>query len=396
MIFRVLNHKLKLNWFVYIFKLVFVYFICFCFIPVSHAALKGDACDISKPIKVAVLSVGLQKNSNIYFSQILKKLGDDGFVAENKIPWNIDLRNKKEYQKYVTDAVKGKCLEFPSEYAFFYNWEVTVLKDKLDDLRPLIEKKKIDMILSLGDLTAKFLIEDNPNVPVVCFDTNSTEVLWDMLKKTRNRKIAVVDDTRNMSDDIELFHTMFGYSNLGYLRDKNHLFDLYTSNDEVMKFVNEKKLPMKVCEGHFFIPDEDKAHEEFSRCMAELAASNVGAVFIPEVGNGIDMDLLYSQLRPLLSKKIATISYDSKAQVEAGSLLSVYDPNEYTRASYVADIIEDLVLSEFDPSVFINRKPLSVPLFFGVNLKTAAFVQWRPTFDVLVAVDDVFHTIKSK
>jgi hypothetical protein len=189
---------------------------------------------------------------------------------------------------------------------------------------------------------------------------------------------------------------MFGYSNLGYLRDKNHLFDLYTSNDEVMKFVNEKKLPMKVCEGHFFIPDEDKAHEEFSRCVAELAASNVGAVFIPEVGNGIDMDLLYSQLRPLLSKKIATISYDSKAQVEAGSLLSVYDPNEYTRASYVADIIEDLVLSEFDPSVFINRKPLSVPLFFGVNLKTAALVQWRPTFDVLVAVDDIFHTIKSK
>ena len=44
----------------------------------------------------------------------------------------------------------------------------------------------------------------------------------------------------------------------------------------------------------------------------------------------------------------------------------------------------------------MNRKELSVPLFFGVNLKTAALVQWRPEFDVLVAVDDVFHTTNSK
>ena len=81
---------------------------------------------------------------------------------------------------------------------------------------------------------------------------------------------------------------------------------------------------------------------------------------------------------------------------EAGSLLSVYDPNEYTRATYAADVIERLVSTNFDYSSIADKKHLSVPLSFGVNLKTASLVQWRPSFDVLVAVDDIFHTIKSK
>ena len=123
---------------------------------------------------------------------------------------------------------------------------------------------------------------------------------------------------------------------------------------------------------------------------------SITAVFLPELGNAVDLANFYTQLRPLLTKKIPVISYDSKAQVEAGSLLSVYDPNEYTRATYAADVIERLVSTNFDYSSIADKKHLSVPLSFGVNLKTASLVQWRPSFDVLVAVDDIFHTIKSK
>lgn len=394
MFYEVKDHNFLQSWFICIFKLVLVFTICFCFIPVSKAALKGDACMNKPPLKVAVLSAGLQKNTMTYFSQILKKLGEDGFVAQNDIPKTVDLRKKSEYKKYLSDALKGRCLEFPPELGFFYNWEASVLKDAIDDLGFRVEKKEVDVVFALGDLAAKFMIEDEINIPVISFDTNSTEILKTLAKSKKN--IAILDDSRNIKDDIELFHTIFGYSGFGYLRDRNHIFDLYNAYEDVIRFGKKKNFQIKVCEGSFFVPDQELSRSEFSRCLVELSNERISAVFIPEVGNGIDMNNFYTQLRPLLSKKIPTISYDSKSQVEAGSLLSVYDPDEFTRGAYAADIIEDLVLNNFDPKVIAEKRELSVPLFFGVNLKTAAIVQWRPAFDVLVAVDDIFHTIKSK
>ena len=394
MFFQISNHRLQMNWLGYFFKLVLVFVISFCFIPVSHAENRGEACPLNKPLKVAVMAVGLQKNTTTYFTQILKNLGEDGIVSKNSIPRTIDLRNNDDYKKNITEAVKGKCLDFPVEYSYIFNWEIPAFKEKIEEIRSLIKDKKIDFILSMGDLTSKYLIEEKLNIPIICFDTNSTLTLKEIVRK--NRLVSILDDSRNIKDDIDLFYRMFSYSNLGFFRDKNHEFDLYTSYDDVMNYTKEKNIPIKVCEGDFFIPDVEKSRSEFSRCVTELADSNISAVFIPEVGNGIDIKQLYTQIRPLLSKKVATISYDSKEQVAAGSLLSVYDPDEFTRASYAADLIGELIFNAFDSSIVMNRKELSVPLFFGVNLKTASLVQWRPEFDVLVAVDDVFHTTNSK
>jgi hypothetical protein len=394
MFYEVKKHSFIPDWFISLFKLVLVFTVCFCYIPVSHAELKGEACMNKPPLKVAVLSAGLQKNTVTYFTQILKRLGADGFVAENEIPKTVDLRNKAEYKKYISDGLKGKCLEFPPELGLFYNWEASVLKDAIDDLALKAAKKEVDVVFALGDLATKFMIEDELNIPVISFDTNSTEILKTLAGEKKN--VVILDDSRNIKDDIELFHTMFGYTGFGYLRDKNHIYDLYNAFDEVNHFAKKKNFQIKVCEGAFFVPDLELSRSEFSRCMVELSNQNISAVFLPEVGNGIDMANFYSQIRPLLTKKIPAISYDSKSQVEAGSLLSVYDPDEFTRAAYAADIIEDLVLNGFDFKIIAEKRELAVPLFFGVNLKTAAIVQWRPAFDVLVAVDDIFHTIKSK
>lgn len=394
MFYKVKVHNILPCSFINSFKLLLVFTLCFCFTSESFASQKIPSCQNNPPLKVAVMAAGLQKNSLTFFSQILKKLGDDGFVAENNISKTVDLRNKSSYRKYVTDALKGKCLEFPSELSFVYNWEPTVLKDTIESLSSKISNKEIDLIFALGDIATKYLAEDDIDIPAICFDTNSTDMLKRLAKGKKN--IVIVDDSRNIKDDISLFHTMFGYTGFGFFRDKNHLYDMYNAYSDVMLFAKEKNFQIKVCEGSFFVPDVQLAREEFVRCTTELSKESITAVFLPELGNAVDLANFYTQLRPLLTKKIPVLSYDSKAQVEAGSLLSVYDPNEYTRATYAADVIERLVSTNFDYSSIADKKHLSVPLSFGVNLKTASLVQWRPSFDVLVAVDDIFHTIKSK
>ncbi|MBP5244525.1 MAG: hypothetical protein J6Z28_07395, partial [Succinivibrio sp.] len=224
--------------------MVLVYVISFCFIPVSHAELNGESCQLNKPLKVAVMAVGLQKNTTSYFTQILKKLGENGIVAQNHVPNTIDLRNNDEYRKYVTETVKGKCLEFPAEYSYIFNWETAAFKDKLKEIRSLIESKQIDFILSMGDLTSKYLIEEHLNIPVICFDTNSTITLKEKIRK--NKLVSILDDSRNIKDDIALFYKMFGQSKLGYLRDQNHEFDLYYAYDDVMKYAKDNNIAVKV------------------------------------------------------------------------------------------------------------------------------------------------------
>ncbi len=384
--------KIKAGWLINAFRMILMSVICLNFVSPANALPKDNACQ-NRHLKVAVISSGIQKNTTVYFSQILNRLGEEGYIAKTKIPRTIDFKNRSEYKLYVSDATKGKCLEFPEDYSFFLDWEVPVIKEKVEELSRASEKKEIDLILSLGDLSSEYLVEKNIDIPVVCIDTNSTEKLKELAKD--KEKIIFLDDSRNIKDDIDLFYPMFGYTSLGFLRDKNHVFDLYSTYEDVLSYTEEKNMPMTVCEGSFFTPDKEVAHAEFSRCMTELSEKNVNVVFIPEVGNGIDMQFFYSQLRPLLAKKIAVISSDSKAQVEAGSLLSVYDQDESTRANYVADFIVELVTNGFDVKSAL-RKELVIPLYFGVNLKTAAIVQWRPAFEALVAVDDVFHTIRSQ
>ena len=144
---KVKNHNFLQSWFIYSFKLLLFFTIFFCFTPVSFAESNIPSCQKKTPLKVAVLTAGLQKNSMTYFSQILKKLGEDGYVAENNISRTIDLRSKSVYKRYISDALKGKCLEFPSELSFVYNWEPTVLKDSIESLSSKIANKEIDLCL---------------------------------------------------------------------------------------------------------------------------------------------------------------------------------------------------------------------------------------------------------
>lgn len=382
------------NLFIHFLGLVLFVTLCNSFFSVAQAESRAPGCKNNPPLRVAVLSAGFQKNSLTFFTQILKKLGEDGFVAENNISHTVDLRSRSAYQKNISDVVKGKCLEFPSELFFVYNWEPIALKNSFDALKTKIANKEIDLIFALGDVATKYITEDDLGIPAICFDTNSTEFLKQLASGKKN--IVIVDDSRNIKDDIELFQSTFGYANIGYFRDKNHLYDLYNVYSDVLLLSKEKNFQLKVCEGAFFVPDEESARAEFKRCVTELSNEQISVVFLPEMGNGIDIANFYTQLRPLLSKKIHVISYDSKAQVAAGSLLSTYDPDENTRSAYAVDIIEKLVLNGFNPNAVSDIKTLSVPLSFGVNLKTASIVQWRPSFEVLVAVDDVFHSVKSK
>lgn len=389
--FLTLSNKLHFNVLKNTLRLITV---CFCFISfmsVSYASPVPSSCN-NKKLKVAVVSAGIQKNTMIFFTRLLNELGTDGFVSNNDLPLTIDLSNREEYKKSVSEIVKGKCLEFPSELSYFSNWNPKQLESHVADLKDKIAKKEVDMIFSFGDLSSSYLVNQNSNVPLLCFDVNAPAKIGELAKN--NKQTVIMDDTRNIVDDIRLFHDIYGYTGLGYFRDVNHIYDDYVVFDDVESYAKSINVPLTVCEGEFFTPDKELARKEFSRCVKEISSHPVNVVFVPEVGNGIDDKFFFSQLRPLLSRKIAVISSDSKSQVKSGSLFSLYDPEEGTRVHSSVEAIEDLVTNNFDVSSI--KSNFAVPMFFGVNLKTAGLVQWRPSFEIMVAVDDVFHSVDSR
>ncbi len=344
-----------------------------------------------KKIKVAVISAGLQKNTVVYFSQILKKLGKDGFISENNIPFNLKLNDRELYKEHVTDVIKGKCLEFPDEFDFFGNWDMSQVESNIEELKQLSNLGKVDLIFSFGDIATAKIIEKKFKSNVVAIDVK--DVARQNKASENMNNVYILDDTRHIDKDISVFSRHFDYQTIGYVRDKNRTFDVSILFNDIQDTVKEKGLSAEICEGDFFTPNVKRAREEFSRCMLDLSTRGVQAVFIAEAGNGVDLEHFYSQIKPLLDKKIAVISSDSKDEVRAGSLLSLYDPDELIRSQHATKIIEELIKG--NKNVVLDDN-FTVPLFVGINLKTASIIQWRPSFDLLVGVDDIFHSIESK
>ncbi len=345
-------------------------------------------CKLGKFFEVAIIAAGNHKNTSAYFTQIMRFLGEKGLIKNNLIKDTYKFGLRSSFNNSVSKKVNGECLNFSPDNFYFANWEPSVLESMVSELKEKAERKEVDLIISFGDQSTFLFSELNLDIPVVGVDVNTV-----LEKYQQQNKLFVLNDSRNIKDDVNTFISKMNFKSIGFVRDKNHIYDKNIVFDEVKKTAEEHNVSLKVCEGKFFTSDEYMAHSEFSRCVTELAESGIDGFFIPEVGNGIDIENFFSQIKPLLNKRIAVISSDSRQEVEAGSLLSLYDYNEETRARFAADAIEYIVKNHDNFSGMPDV--MAVPMFFALNLRTAGLIQWRPDFDLLVAVDNIYNSIGS-
>ena len=363
----------------------------------SNTAFSNDAsssCSLEnhKQLKVAYLEYRESDSANLIFNGIVRGLVDDGYMPDFDIRLNENFHNPEKYKEILVDNLSGGCIKFVPNGYFSANYDDEKLRLYANEILARSMSGEIDTVITSGVLATKAMMETGISIPVISFTTRAGVIELSQATKTK-KNLHVTNDNRSVVVDVNSFIRFLGYKHIGFMREKSYKFDYLIDYKELNSFFEKNnQLDLEICEGTFFTADKALAMSEFERCVLDLKSKKIDVLVLTDLGNAIDINKLYTQIRPLIENKIAVVSFDSQEEVRAGSMISIYDRNLKTYIPHATNILEKIFNGV--PVSEIPRE-VNAPLFLGLNLRTAGLVQWKPSFDVLVGVDDVYQTISS-
>ncbi len=348
-------------------------------------------CKLDHTYRVAIIEFGPTHNTQLLIKELLKRLMDHQYMPNYQFENQFHFDDPTTYKLRMSQDLSQKCLKFPEQELYNANWNYETLKDMVTQLKNKIKNKEIDMVWALGNHAIDLMCNEDSDIPILgmmCTDPNKLSAP----QFSQYNNVHTLVEMRLFADFLEGYQSTYLHENIGILKDKNPLFDSYADVQRVKEYSQNHKINLQVCEGNFFTADENLAHQEFARCMQELSDKNVEAIYLSELAAGPDLKHFYTQIKPLLLHKTFVYSYESYDQIKAGSLMGFFDGNMDCRAT-----VEFRTLDNFFKGEKLHRinQHITIPYFFGINLKTASLMQWRPTFSMLVAADEIFQNINS-
>ncbi len=193
-------------------------------------------------------------------------------------------------------------------------------------------------------------------------------------------------------NDIEFYHSMFGFKRLGVIVDSNHIFRLLHSVTEINEVTQRLGIDSVICEGELIGNNTMRTTSEFERCVTDLANAGVDAVYLTR-NNGSSIHQLYSQLKPLTRRNIPVFTRSGSAEVKAGALMSIGYGYDQSFGRFEANVISQLmrgIPAERISQYFYPRT------LFTVNAKTAIEVGWFPEYRDLLRIDVTYLDIASR
>ena len=365
-------------------------------------------CEVSSSKRIAVIESGRYRSTPEYLKVIIEKLADDKYID---IPseGNDGLYEDVQFLRdFLGNKVKGKCISFPRDSIFFLGFNDTLLKNAVEKLVKQADEQKIDLIISIGDLATKKLAEFGSSIPVLGINVVSADWFYEDKvtsqdegkifpaeeRKHKYKNIYVINDSHSFSEFVDVFSKFFSSKKIGILKNSNPLMNNIFDYEALTKIMKNKSVEVVECVGDFFNDDEKISRKEFSKCMSYFSTIlNLDAVYIGEMGHAVNVERFYSEIKPLLANQIPIFAFDYKDLIEAGAIFGIYDNGMNNIGLYTADIIEKIV-DGYDMGSL--QFLISTPMYAGLNLKSSGIIRWKPPFDILVSVDDVFSTIESK
>ena len=277
---------------------------------------------------------------------------------------------------------------FPENARFSPGW------DKLENLNKnaetLMARKDLDLIISAGtDATAAILRKNNNKTPIIALAVSSP------LKSgfIKNMKDSGINNftTRVVEKRFErmfiIFHGVVDFKNLGII---------YPDTENGRKYTNLKEAKDIALSRKFKISEFKLKKETTSECLSALnylvKKEKIDAFFIPSLlpfdFNKGNVDKILGFLR---KNKIATFARNGSRYVKAGALMGFSSIDFTARGNFLAHQLIS-ILNGTTPRT-LNMIDNAVPKI-SFNLKTAAEINFDPSFDFLGSTDEIYTEIK--
>ncbi len=357
------------------------------------ALIPMQKCPGDEPVKVAVFQAGSYRDFQKVFFQTVLALTEDGLIKNISTPLSPDfIFDINDNYKNLAERTSGGCLEFLEDGLYDGKWEDELIKENEVKLKARIkEKKDVDMIWALGTLAGKILADPSLGVPVLVMTSTDPESagIIGPGEFSNKKNIHVQKEVGRYHSELKLFYDIFKFKNLGVIIDDDDANLAGQAYPIILQTAKELNFKLNVCRGPVIGVDDSIAQLAFSKCVATLAEKS-DAVYIP-MGNGASPTDMYFQIKPLIDNGIPTFSQTGVNEVEMGVLLSLSDSDLESSGRFEADVIKKILHGQKPEEI---SQYYYAPLSLSLNLQTAILIEWNPTFEVLIAVDKVFQTIK--
>lgn len=351
-----------------------------------------SSCPFGKSMNVAVYQPGAYIDFQKVFLQTVLALSSDGYVTGGAVlEPGFAFDEGDNYQRFAA-RTQGGCLQFLPDGFYNARWDPQLIESLSAELKERVRTRgDVDLIWALGTLGGRNFADSSLGVPVMVMtpsDPESAGIIGpgEFSDKPNIHVQKEINRTRN---ELTMFHRIFNFHRLGIIIDVNEENWPGQSLPAIEQTAAELNIELVRCTGAVIDNDTAAAQRAYSRCIRELS-DQCDAVYL-NLSNGASPDDLFAQIKPLIDRQIPTFSQAGGSEVQLGALLSLSDMDLQESGAFEARVAE---------GIFHGQKPEEIsqyyyaPLALNLNLETARLIDWKPDFEILMAIDQVFQTIR--
>lgn len=356
----------------------------------SDSDLTTNKCQQGdKSLKVAVVQAGFFGDyGKVFRNMCLTLANDEYFNPISEIPTEFSAGNN---YKNIAKISKNGCIELLEDGLYDGKWDETLILKTTEDLKERIRTKKdVDLVWAFGTVAGKNFADSSLNVPVMVItptDAESAGIIG-LGEFSDKKNIHVQKEKNRYKSELLIFHDLFKFKNLGIVLDSEPKQQLSQASNVIKEVAKLKNFNIISCTGPVFAEASENKLDTLKRCTVELK-DKIDAFYLP-VGCSTT-DEFYSCIKPLLDKGIPTFSQLGDSQVARGMLLSLSDSDMTEAGAFEARVVEQIYNGKAPHEI---SQYYYAPLNLALNLQTAKMISWKPNFEMLIAVDKIFQTIK--
>lgn len=351
----------------------------------------SNKCSRGKTMRVAVVQGGAYADFIKVFRQMVLSLSADKYIETNNLV-HADF-NYAEGDNYLklAQASQGSCIELIEDGLYDGKWDVTLTSSLFSALKERIRlQKDVDLVWAFGTIAGKAFADSSLGVPVMVItptDAESAGIIG-VGEFSNLPNVHVQKEKDRYYSELKMFHDIFKFKNLGVILDEDPENQRSQGQSIIQDLASERQFKVTQCTGDVFKEGAQNTQETLQRCALELAQT-CDAVYIP-VGNAINENTA-KNIKPLLDKGIPTFSQTGESEVQYGVLLSMSDNSMQGAGIFEANVVKQIYQGV--PPEKISQYYFA-SLFLALNLESAKIIGWDPSFELLIAVDKVYPTIK--
>ncbi len=324
---------------------------------------------------------------------LIKGLMQLDLIKNIPIPSNDTFTSTQEIWDWIIKNTESNILEFIPNGYYSANWNANKrITQKQDILERIQKQNDIDIILAFGTFAGTDFATNEHTIPTfVMAVTDSVEA--NIIKSVNDSGLNHVHasiETGRYERQLTTFYDIFKFKKLGIPYDNNMESKITIAYKQLENASQKLGFEIELC-NFDSLDTQDNVRKNLITCLKDL--SNKSDAIYLTINSGMQWNKMTEILQPIISAGIPTFSQLGVKETELGVLMSLSQPSFDSEGVNTATAIKETIQGKLPREC---KQEYSGPLGLAINLKMAMLIGWNPPFEILAAVDNIYHNIKNE